>query len=53
MCLVDGDDTYDARSAPELVQHLICNNLDMVNGARAEAALRALTGRVIAWVIVC
>jgi glycosyltransferase involved in cell wall biosynthesis len=34
--LVDGDDTYDARSAPVLIEELIANNLDMVNGARAE-----------------
>lgn len=34
--LVDGDDTYDARSAPILIAELIANNLDMVNGARAE-----------------
>jgi glycosyltransferase involved in cell wall biosynthesis len=34
--LVDGDDTYDARSAPILIEELIANNLDMVNGARAE-----------------
>src|ERR1700716_3122044 len=34
--LVDGDDTYDARSAPILIEELITNNLDMVNGARAE-----------------
>lgn len=57
--LVDGDDTYDAQSAPALVEHLIRNNLDMVNGARAEssqAAYRAghrlgnrlLTG-LVAW----
>ena len=34
--LVDGDDTYDAQSAPLLIEQLIANNLDMVNGARAE-----------------
>jgi glycosyltransferase involved in cell wall biosynthesis len=34
--LVDGDDTYDARSAPILIAELIANNLDMVNGAREE-----------------
>ncbi len=32
--LVDGDDTYHAASAPRLIQHLLDNNLDMVNGAR-------------------
>ena len=32
--LVDGDDTYDAAAAPEMVQRLAENQLDMVNGAR-------------------
>ncbi|MGH8258569.1 MAG: glycosyltransferase family 2 protein, partial [Steroidobacteraceae bacterium] len=32
--LVDGDDTYDASRAPELVGELLLNSLDMVNGAR-------------------
>ena len=32
--LVDGDDTYDARSAPAMVHHLLANRLDMVNGTR-------------------
>src|SRR5579862_6023011 len=32
--LVDGDDTYDAASAPKLVQLLLTESLDMVNGAR-------------------
>ncbi len=32
--LVDGDDTYDAGSAPEMVHHLLANRLDMVNGTR-------------------
>jgi glycosyltransferase involved in cell wall biosynthesis len=36
--LVDGDDTYDAPSAPALIEQLIRNNLDMVNGARAESS---------------
>jgi glycosyltransferase involved in cell wall biosynthesis len=34
--LVDGDDTYDAASAPALIQRLIDHSLDMVNGAREE-----------------
>ena len=41
--LVDGDDTYDARRAPELVQQLLRDSLDMINGARracADAAYR-------------
>jgi hypothetical protein len=32
--LVDGDDTYDATAAPELVRMLVEEGLDMVNGAR-------------------
>lgn len=32
--LVDGDDTYDSRSAPELVRRLVEEQLDMVTGAR-------------------
>jgi glycosyltransferase involved in cell wall biosynthesis len=32
--LVDGDDTYHAASAPALIQTLIAEQLDMVNGAR-------------------
>ena len=32
--LVDGDDTYDAASAPTLVKKLFDEQLDMVNGAR-------------------
>ena len=32
--LVDGDDTYDAASAPAMVRLLIDQQLDMVNGAR-------------------
>jgi len=34
--LVDGDDTYDAASAPALIRRLVDNSLDMVNGAREE-----------------
>jgi glycosyltransferase involved in cell wall biosynthesis len=32
--LVDGDDTYDASAAPRMVDRLIEDSLDMVNGAR-------------------
>jgi glycosyltransferase involved in cell wall biosynthesis len=41
--LVDGDDTYDAASAPAMLRLLIDNQLDMVIGARqanAQAAYR-------------
>lgn len=34
--LVDGDGTYDAASAPQLVDLLLENGLDMVNAAREE-----------------
>jgi glycosyltransferase involved in cell wall biosynthesis len=36
--LVDGDATYDAASAPDLVAHLINRQLDMVVGARISDA---------------
>lgn len=42
--MVDGDDTYDASRAPELVNRLVEENLDMVVGRRIEthqAAYRA------------
>jgi glycosyltransferase involved in cell wall biosynthesis len=42
--MVDGDDTYDASVAPELVAKLVAENLDMVVGKRVEtheAAYRA------------
>jgi glycosyltransferase involved in cell wall biosynthesis len=42
--MVDGDDTYDASRAPELVAKLVTDNLDMVVGRRIEthqAAYRA------------
>lgn len=34
--LVDGDDTYDPKSAPNLIDILITNRVDMVNGARVS-----------------
>ncbi len=34
--LVDGDDTYHAASAPEMVRLLVENQLDMVNGRRVS-----------------
>jgi len=57
--MVDGDDTYDASVAPQLVGKLVQDNLDMVVGRRVEvhqAAYRAghrlgnkvLTG-LVAW----
>ena len=34
--LVDGDGTYDAASAPEMIRMLLQDRLDMVNGARVS-----------------
>src|ERR1043166_4362196 len=34
--IVDGDDTYDASSVPDLIEYMLVNNLDMVNGARVH-----------------
>ena len=34
--LVDGDGTYDASAAPEMVRRLLAEQLDMVNGQRIE-----------------
>jgi glycosyltransferase involved in cell wall biosynthesis len=39
--LVDGDDTYDAASAPKLVDLLVAQQLDMVVGVRAATASAA------------
>lgn len=36
--LVDGDDTYDAASAPAMVRKLVDEHLDMVIGTRQETA---------------
>lgn len=35
--IVDGDGTYDASSAPKLIQYLVTNGLDMVNCARTSS----------------
>jgi len=39
--LVDGDDTYDAASAPLLVRKLVTESLDLVTGARVETSNQA------------
>jgi glycosyltransferase involved in cell wall biosynthesis len=39
--LVDGDGTYDASSAGAMVDHLLSNSLDMVNGARVAVTSAA------------
>ncbi len=35
--MVDGDDTYDASAAPALIEKMISENLDMVNGRRVHS----------------
>jgi hypothetical protein len=39
--IVDGDDTYDARSAPAMLRLLLEQGLDMVNGARVTDTVAA------------
>lgn len=39
--LVDGDDTYLAASAPAMVERLLAERLDMVNGARITSIVAA------------
>lgn len=39
--MADGDATYDAAAAPKMVQRLISDNLDMVNGARQHTDAEA------------
>ena len=39
--LVDGDDTYDAAAAPEMVRLMTAGHLDMVNGVRASGVRAA------------
>jgi len=39
--LVDGDDTYDAASAPKMIQALVDGPLDMVNGSRVTNIQKA------------
>jgi glycosyltransferase involved in cell wall biosynthesis len=39
--LVDGDDTYDASSAPKMIERLRAGQLDLVNGGRAATARSA------------
>lgn len=39
--LVDGDDTYDAASAPTLIHKLVSEQLDMVNAARVSTVQAA------------
>jgi len=39
--LVDGDDTYEAAAAPRLIDRLLSERLDFVNGARKASEVRA------------
>ena len=58
--LVDGDGTYEASSATEMIRMLFQNHLDMVNGARVSSHLAAyrtghrtgntLLSGVVAWI---
>ena len=40
-CMVDGDATYDAAAAPKMIDLLISEHLDMVNGARVTEIVEA------------
>ncbi len=39
--VVDGDDTYEAAAAPRMIEKLVLDRLDMVNGARVETSRNA------------
>jgi hypothetical protein len=39
--MVDGDATYDAASAPKLIEALVNGPCDMVNGARVDTSVKA------------
>jgi glycosyltransferase involved in cell wall biosynthesis len=55
--LVDGDATYDAADAPTMVEMLLSERLDMVNGARVSATDQAyrpghkLGNTVLTWLV--
>ncbi len=55
--LVDGDATYDASDAPSMVEMLLSERLDMVNGARVSATDQAyrpghkLGNTVLTWLV--
>jgi glycosyltransferase involved in cell wall biosynthesis len=58
--LVDGDGTYEAASAPDMIRMLLQNHLDMVNGVRVSSHLAAyrtghrtgniLLSGIVAWI---
>ena len=39
--MVDGDDTYDAKAAPKMIDAIITDSLDFVNGLRQETTIAA------------
>jgi glycosyltransferase involved in cell wall biosynthesis len=55
--LVDGDNTYDAASAPMLVERLLSDSLDLVNAARVETQKEAYRSghrfgnRMLTWTV--
>ncbi len=55
--LVDGDNTYDAASAPRMIERLRAEQLDMINGFRVATARTAyrpghrLGNAVISWLV--
>ena len=57
--LVDGDGTYDAASAPAMVERLCAEQLDLVNGARVATSQSAYRpghrfGNVaLSWLVAC
>lgn len=53
--LIDGDDTYDAAAAPDMIEKLVAENLDQVVGVRRGSAYRAghETGNRVLNRIVC
>ena len=53
--LIDGDDTYDAGAAPEMIERLVTQNLDQVVGVRQGSAYRTghLLGNQVLNRIVC
>ena len=51
--LVDGDGTYDAESAPQMVERLLGESLDMVNGARVATTAARVPSRACASATAC
>jgi len=57
--LVDGDGTYDAASAPAMIERLCAEQIDLVNGARVAASQSAYRpghrfGNILfSWLVAC